>query len=254
MAERKIPAETLVVRNPLKHAVAEWLTEHYVDASVEGSENFQPVPELVANNKHIVIASNHDSHSNAPIIENKLRRLGYGDLADRLVFILGIRLINNRITRQFINSYNFIPVWPPTEVPGSAEERKEAKAMLFGAVRAAKYVLRNQGLLGLFPQGGRSYDQQINRVDPRTTLVLHILPDTYVSPWSIQGSEDVLPVGAWWPRKGKVHVNIGELISIDKLKEDFIGLSRDDMHQAIADILMRKIAEGLPESSRGYYG
>ncbi len=257
MAERARPHGVLVKRNLQKHLVAEQRTRECIEdeLSVNGAENLQIFREIIASGKPGAIVSNHLSNSDAPTIDCTLKIMGFSDLAEKLVFILGIRLINDEDTREQINAYSYIPVWPPTEIPVGKEEERESRAMNVRAARSAIDVMRKGSILVLFPEGGRSYDQQLKLVDPRTiALFLLRLQGTHVLRWGMSGTENVWPVGKQKPGKGKVSVNIGKPDSVDRLKDEFSGLSRDERNEAITKRIMGSLAILLPERNRGYYG
>jgi len=256
MIERQIP-RGLVERDILKHLVAVQLTRDCIEdeLSVNGAENLQIFRELNASGKPCAVVSNHLSHSDAPTMDYTLRREGYSDLADKLVFILGIRLINDELNRERINSYSHITVWPPKEIPTNNDEVRESRAMNVRAARASIDIMGKGGILVLFPEGGRSDDGQLQLVDPKTiALFLLRLTGMQVLRWGMWGTEDVWPKGVQQFKKGKVSVNIGKPDSVDSLKDEFNGLSRAGMNEAITERIMVGLAILLPERYRGCYG
>ncbi len=256
MAERQTP-HGLVERNLQKHLLAVQLTKECIEdeLSVDGAKNLEIFRELNASGKLCAIVSNHLSNSDAPTMDYTLRREGYSDLADKLVFILGIRLIDDEVNRERINSYSYITVWPPKVIPANNYEAREARAMNVHAAKSSIDIMRKGYILGLFPEAERSDEGQLKPVDPRTiALFLLRLADTHVMPWSQWGTEDVWPISEQQFRKGKVSVSIGEPFSIDSLRDEFSNLSPVEMNEAITERIMRTVAMPLPERYKGYYG
>ncbi|GAF83319.1 unnamed protein product [marine sediment metagenome] len=114
------------------------------------------------------------------------------------------------------------------------------------ALRRSQDTLQRGLLLGMFPEGTRSVGQGLGRAEPGTAL-LAIRTDTPVMPVAIWGTEDVrLPRDFF--RRTPVHVVFGEPFRLPKPQR----LTKEAVEEG-ADLIMRRIAELLPERYRGVY-
>lgn len=101
----------------------------------------------------------------------------------------------------------------------------------------AIFILRNNGSVYIFPEGGRS---RAGRVENYTTGIGRIyqrVPNCTVLPVYIRGIENVLPIGAKFPRFfKKIDIVIGEP---RKLTSEYKGLKAGvDISKQIFDILV----------------
>jgi len=114
------------------------------------------------------------------------------------------------------------------------------------ALRRSQAALQRGLVLGMFPEGTRSAGQGLTRAEPGTAL-LAIRTDTPVMPVAIWGTEDVrLPRDFF--RRTPVHVVFGEPFRLPKPQR----LTKEAVEEG-ADLIMRRIAELLPERYRGVY-
>jgi long-chain acyl-CoA synthetase len=72
-------------------------------------------------------------------------------------------------------------------------------------------VLARGNKLIWFPEGGRSRDGTLQLFQPGIGLLLTAQPIPVV-PVRISGSFEALPIGAWWPRRGRIQVVFGEVV------------------------------------------
>ena len=89
--------------------------------------------------------------------------------------------------------------------------------------------LRKGGIIGLFPEGGVSFD---GRLKPFLSgwAYFALKTGSPALPVAISGSRDVLPPRTYLPRRGRIDVSIGELIPVEEKtrirQEDFEELNR----------------------------
>ncbi|MFK7740776.1 MAG: lysophospholipid acyltransferase family protein [Planctomycetota bacterium] len=115
------------------------------------------------------------------------------------------------------------------------------------ALRAARKVLKQERVVGIFPEGGISRDGQLMLGSPgAVSLVLNEgLP---IVPVGIVGADKVLPPGAGWPRLRRIRVRIGAPITPEELAA--LGGDRRTRLREATRLIMRRIAELTEQSAR----
>lgn len=115
------------------------------------------------------------------------------------------------------------------------------------ALRAAREVLKQERVVGIFPEGGLSRDGQLMLGSPgAVSLVLSGgLP---IVPVGIVGAADALPAGAGLPRPVKVVVRFGEPITPEEL--DALGGDRRARLQNATRLIMQRIAALTDQRAR----
>ncbi len=118
------------------------------------------------------------------------------------------------------------------------------------AFKTAKKVLDDGGVLGIFPEGTRSFDGCLAEAKEGAT-VLALRSGVPIIPVAIAGTHRLWPRGKFLPRPGKrISVTVGEPFVLH-------AAHADDRHEAIrasTRALMLHIAEMLPPEQRGFYG
>jgi len=102
-------------------------------------------------------------------------------------------------------------------------------------------VLRVGNPLGFFPEGTRSRDRTLHRAHPGIAFLAR------------RSGVPLLPVGVIGTpdaklRRSDIRVRVGEPFHLDAL-----GLDGSASEQAVADAIMRRVAELLPPDMRGEY-
>jgi len=84
-------------------------------------------------------------------------------------------------------------------------------------MRAALRVLQKGGTLALFPEG---HICQTDKLCPfqKGWAYLALKTGTPVVPAAIKGTESVLPLGAFFPRRGKIYMQIGAPWTLEKVR------------------------------------
>jgi 1-acyl-sn-glycerol-3-phosphate acyltransferase len=70
-----------------------------------------------------------------------------------------------------------------------------------------------------FPEGQRGRDDQLQPLRPGIGLLLSAEPVPVVPIW-IEGSDQVLPIGRLFPRRGVIRIRIGEAIAPSAIGTD----------------------------------
>lgn len=115
------------------------------------------------------------------------------------------------------------------------------------ALRAARTVLKQQRVVGIFPEGGLSRDGKLMLGSPgAVSLVLNEgLP---IVPVGLIGAAEALPSGAILPRFKKVVVRYGRPILPEEI--DALGGGRRERLQNATRLIMQRIAELTGQQAR----
>lgn len=114
-------------------------------------------------------------------------------------------------------------------------------------LRWALAALQNEEVIGMFPEGKRSPNAQLQSPQPGTSL-LAARSSAPLLPVAITGSERVKGISVIWHRP-QITVTIGRPFLLPSAG-DKLTRSRLAQH---SDSIMEHIAELLPESYRGVY-
>jgi long-chain acyl-CoA synthetase len=111
----------------------------------------------------------------------------------------------------------------------------DMEARLYNALQLSAYVLRNGGILCVFPEGSRSRDGGIKEFKKGVAIIAKELNVPLV-PVAITGTYDMMRPGQLLPRPGKVSVTFGKPVVpgmmsygeiIKRLHEEVAGLLGD---------------------------
>lgn len=138
-----------------------------------------------------IVASNHVSFLDSFFVPVSVLR--------RMTFVAKAEYFDRWRTRWFFQGIGQIPM---SRDGGSASE---------GALLAARGVLAEGKLLGIYPEGTRSVDGRLHRGKTGVAR-LAISTGAPIVPCGVTGSLEVMPKGKRFPRPGKVAVNFGEPI------------------------------------------
>lgn len=105
---------------------------------------------------------------------------------------------------------------------------------LYKAIQASSYVLQKGKVLCIFPEGGRTFDGEVQEFKKGVALLAKEL-DVPVVPVLIKGSFDVLSRHARWPSLRPLEVRFGRPLSVKK-EEPEKGEGIED-YNAIAEML-----------------
>ena len=110
------------------------------------------------------------------------------------------------------------------------------------ALRAARSILQQGRVLGIFPEGGLSRDGGLMLGSPgAVSLVFNeAVP---IVPVGICGASDAMPVGAAFPRPCRITIRFGAPITHEELMSLAPGADRKTRLQAATRLIMERIAE-----------
>lgn len=242
----------VINRNIVKGAAAEIAARVFTEVIPIGADNLRSAREISKKGGKLVLMANHLSNADAPVVALALKKAGFADLSEKLVFLLGRRLVEDKVIGWGIDAYSHIVVWPPTMIPRNDEEKKKAYATTKLSLSAARGALDAGRILVIFPEGTRSRKQQLANGTPAIANYLdgH---DTYVVPVGISGVEKVLPVGAFFPTWGAVEVGFGRVINHDEFSSKLKYASRGESKSRVIDGYMSEIAGLIHPQYRGVY-
>ena len=138
----------------------------------------------------VIIASNHLSYLDPPLIGISMKRQTY--------FIAKESLFRNPLIGWFVRSFS-IPVDRESPKPSTIKE--------------AVKLLKDGKVLVLFPEGGRSKDGNIGG-GKRGVAMIAAMSKAPVVPALIEGTERALPRKARFVRPAKVRITFGEPMKI----------------------------------------
>ncbi|MEW6619150.1 MAG: (d)CMP kinase [bacterium] len=167
----------------------------------------------------VLIAANHQSYADPPVIGAALPREAY--------FMAKQELFNYTYLRWLISKLNSFPV---NQTTVTAQTFKKTISLLeqgYGVV--------------IFPEGQRSFDGKLQSAKPGIGLILckaiEKCPQVKLIPAKILGTDKVLPRGSNKINFCNIEVRFGKPIDINQ----FTHLSSKEKYQAIADTIMEKI-------------
>lgn len=197
----------------------------------------------------VAIFSNHLSYADANVVEVLFQRAGMDDMANRLTAIAGPKVFTSR-SRRF-SSLCFGTVKVPQSAEVSSEEavlsaRDVAKAAR-RSIDVARDRLRAGDALLLFGEGTRSRTAEMQPMLAAVARYLAV-PDAWVLPAGLTGSETLYPVGGRGLQPARVTLRLGPPMRADNL----LALADGDRH-VVMDAIGLAVAALLPASYRGVY-
>lgn len=162
-----------------------WFTLHF-RLRVEGRENEPPAGPVLA-------VCNHVSAADPPIAGVALRR--------RARYMAKHELLRVPVLGWLLRTVGVFPVRR-----GEADRR---------SIRTALQALKQGELLLMFPEGTRSPDGSLLPAEPGAAL-LALRAGVPVLPMAVIGTREVMPKGAWFPRRQRVVVRIGPPIQVPR--------------------------------------
>jgi len=140
-----------------------------------------------------IVVSNHASYADAIIL---------GSAAPRPIhFVVLQSMYDLLLIRWFYWGMGTIPV--------------RAEGQDSGSIKRAVRLLSSGGILGVFPEGGRTSDGALS--EPRLgAAMIAALSGAPVVPAYIDGARDSLPVGGAFPKPARIHVRFGPPLRFDR--------------------------------------
>ncbi len=247
--------EGVIQQNLMVHGAFEILSRAFMpEIKTYGKEHLATIREAIKERKNILFVARHASHVDHSAIDFSLRRSGFTDLAEKLTFIQGIKMMQvASIGEFFSHAYSRINVWPPTVPVVTDFERAAREKMNSAALLASRRAFENGRIIVIYPEGERSKTGGL--IKPKTPIG-HWIPDpenTLILPVALDRTEDILPPYDFKLRAAIPTVTFCEPIDAATMFGEHVPGSRIAKGGRAIHTIFTKIAEALPESKRGYY-
>ena len=266
------------IASHLSDAIFSVKFEYY---SEESLRNLASVNEYIAQGYSVVLVANHTSHLDVPYIQTvidnfyrpqgkKLEQTWFGNMNlnphffdqhvdnDAVRDYLPIHLSNTKLPENAVmNHYvrrhhiNILHIAQPKDVaPQNTSIPEKIKEIInkisFPKLKTALTLLEKQQiLLGIFPEGGRSDTGKLQRAQDILSKIIHRMPEkTIILPLAIDGTDNV------YPKEGHL-VNFVAPVSVEILSPIPVSSLHKDT-QAIHTV-MKTIAWALPDWRAGDY-
>ena len=184
---------------------------------VEGKEN-------VPRKGPLIVVSNHMTYVDPPLLGASVPR--------RITFMAKQELFDLSLLGLVVRAYGAFPV------------RRSGVDRV--ALRRALEVLKKGEVLGMFPEGKRSFSHQLQEAQPGTAFIA-ARSGAPIVPVGISGSEKVRGIG-FILRRPSIVVRIGRPFTVPANEADKPNRSGLTQH---AELITERIAELLPPVYRG---
>ena len=165
-----------------------------------------------------IVASNHASFADPAVI-------GVSCNTTRISFMAKRELFERPLLGPWCKAVGCIPI-----------ERRSGSS---GALKKAIQKLKKGEVLGIFPEGTRSLDGELQKAELGIGLLM-AKAGVPVIPVYISGTADALPRDAKFPRLRKVVANIGKKIDLNGISQIH---EKKKMYEAIGEKVMDAIAD-----------
>lgn len=176
-----------------------------------GTEN---IPESGA----VILASNHGSHLDPPLV---------GTLTKRHIYYMAKEeLFRTQWFGKAIRRFGAFPIRR-----GQADRR---------AIRFCRDLLNDGQVLLMFPEGTRSPDGKLHEPQSGISFIIDMMPDTPIVPVFIDGSFESWKPGKRGPRPRKIRVYCGKAFRLSEL--NLKAEVKKQLYQEIGDEIMSQIS------------
>lgn len=174
----------------------------------------------------LIVVSNHLNLADPPLLAASIPR--------RIVFMAKEESFRHPIQGPLVRGFRAFPV---------RRGRLDRQAL-----RAANQVLDEGLALGMFPEGTRSADAQLQEGRSGSALIA-LRSGSPILPVGVTGTEHILGPALLFGRR-RIVVNIGEPFTLPAVEG---RLTKAELANA-THVIMGRVAELLPEAYRGVYG
>ena len=174
----------------------------------------------------LLVVANHMSVSDPVLVGIALGR--------RVTFLAKEELFKNPFSAYFVRQFGAIPVY-------RGRLNREA-------LNKTRTILLRKGVIGMFPEGQRSKNGAMIHAQPGSALIA-AHNRVLILPVAITGTEKIRGMN-WLKHRPSVLVNIGKPFYLPDVEKALSGEKLD----LYSELIMRRIAELLPEKYRGVYG
>lgn len=203
----------------LETMIVKLLLRILVRREVRGKEN-------VPTEGPLIVVANHLSIADPPILSAILQR--------RIVYMAKEESFHHPIEGPLVRGFRAFPVRR-----GQLDRR---------ALRWSQQTLKDGLALGMFPEGTRSKTATLQPARSGTALIA-LRNGAPILPVGITGTEKILGVSCLFGRV-RITVNIGKPFTLPPVD----GKLTKAQLASTTEVIMRRVAELLPESYKGVYG
>lgn len=158
-----------------------------------------------------IIAPNHLSYADAPLAVSAVP----WEIVSRMFFLGHTKYFGGRFTSKIARFIHVIPV--------------DMEARLYSALQLSAYVLKRGKILCVFPEGTRSRDGEMKEFKKGIGILSKEL-NVPIVPAAINGTYEMMPPGAGFPRPAKVSISFGEAVYPDGMTyEEIVAKLREDV-------------------------
>jgi 1-acyl-sn-glycerol-3-phosphate acyltransferase len=184
---------------------------------VEGKEN-------VPKKGPLIIVANHMTYVDPPLLGASVPR--------RITFMAKQELFRPSLMAIIVRAYGAFPI---------RRDKLDREAL-----RYALEVLNKGEVLGMFPEGKRSFPYHLQEMQPGTAFIA-ARSGVPIIPVGISGSEQVKGI-SFIVRRPRITVRIGRSFTLPSGENNILNRPRLNQH---CDLIMKRIAELLPGSYLG---
>jgi 1-acyl-sn-glycerol-3-phosphate acyltransferase len=189
--------------------------KHYVHPEVIGLEN------LVDVSPPLILAANHSSHMDTPLILNSLPK----ELRRKTLVAAA---------SDYFFSSRWLGLFVSVAIGAVPMDRKAATKQTMDDVDR---LLADKWCLVIYPEGSRTLDGRLYR--GKTGIArLALSAQAPIVPVGIVGTYDAMPAGRSWPVAGQVQVRFGKPLTFDRYR---LGVADQLVLRAITDQVMYEI-------------
>lgn len=239
----------------------------FSEVQVQGEDHLAEAVRL--GEKHpLIVTSNHQTDVDAVVVRRALEKIGFGNFADKLVYLAGLKMIERWSTRYLMGTGSVVYVATPFDrqqlkqvltspeqmgrlSPEQVATLRECEDNYQRLNRIAKidiHKLLGQGyILSLYPESTRSRTGLMQRA-PREVSVNFAFKEAVILPMMVNGAQTVfLPDQKvrWWKR-AKTWMRVGEPYPVEELWQIRKLMAVQDSVTP-ADVAMAKLAQLAPE-------
>lgn len=233
--------------DPLARRIHHLLADRFIrpESALHGKVHVDAVA-----GRRVILFANHLSYADANVIEVLLQRAGCDHLADRLTAVAGPKVFSER--RRRFSSLCFGTIKVPQSLEVSSEDavlpsRDVARAARQAITVAHQRIEAGDALL-VFGEGTRSRTGEMRPLLAAVARYLEV-PDVWVLPTSLTGTEHLFPVGDTTISPQRVVMTVGAPFPASSI----VARAGRDRRLAM-DAIGLAIARLLPPAYRGAYG
>ncbi len=199
----------------IRDFMLQFLTPLFKEFSIDGLENLSPLMPFLGK-VPITLISNHLSHFDTGAIYFLLHQAG-GEarrFADNLVFIAGRLVFEPDFTRLGAYMIDTLLVCSRSDMQDNPGMANLMMRINMRAFRQSQQLQKKGKVIAVFPEGTRS---RTGKLITFVDAVYHYVNNKIVIPFSLEGTEKVLPPDSFLLQAAKGKATIGKPVIVGKL-------------------------------------